>query len=755
MARRVSASAFFIKYKLSKLMKRIFLVCFCLLSLFLRMTAQTDSVFFQERVFITPTNTCIDRGEVVQVIGQVLSSDKNDFRPYSRYVYIEMFDSQNRIVKRQKVRCSTEGKIYATLPITADIQEGKYYIRGYTQFMRNLNKNSYPNIPVYIGREHEAERKDTAVCAMFFPEGGHLVHGKLQNLCIYMFNATMNPLQTDYCVVKNENDTIAYGSTNDFGLSSFSFIPESGSQYNLYLKGGLTFSLPSAGQKPTLNVSVNKKRLICHILYPDGSESEGNYRLFAFHHSLGLKEFSIYDNYAVADLIECPSGLITIWLVDKNGEEVAQRVVCIGNDNVEHIDENILVNSSYMAGDTFTVTFPEKYKKSNVFVHFTPVTYKENTSAQFILSFGNELFSPVPFPLFAGQNGQMTLRNSGLNLWLMSARQTMTMRVKDFISKGKLSYPYPIERGLCISGNVADENGPMKNAGVQVLNTSTGFAVTASTDSCGCFAVPVTDYDDGTSFFIQAYNQAGKAGQYYYSIDEYDWPDIPNLNLDFSRNNTSYPLGHAVVTDTFADNTTHDIDEVVVKAKAVNKKIYNWAKVKSADFFDRDYLYSHSGWQTIRDAIVSTNKIGVTNDKSYVYWKSGRYSRLSSKYAILSDGVSQIGFAVNGFYIDRDVSDILDMQLSDVESIELVYPTDNRSLWHGASYGFFDIKLRSLTPAKFLRSNGVIIQPLGLSVPSIPYECRMPEKSGNYHMIIDVISPDGKVDSFVKNIVVH
>lgn len=138
-----------------------------------------------------------------------------------------------------------------------------------------------------------------------------------------------------------------------------------------------------------------------------------------------------------------------------------------------------------------------------------------------------------------------------------------------------------------------------------------------------------------------------------------------------------------------------------------------------------------------------------------MYWKSGRYSRLSSKYAILSDGVSQIGFAVNGFYIDRDVSDILDMQLSDVESIELVYPTDNRSLWHGASYGFFDIKLRSLTPAKFLRSNGVIIQPLGLSVPSIPYECRMPEKSGNYHMIIDVISPDGKVDSFVKNIVVH
>lgn len=47
------------------------------------------------------------------------------------------------------------------------------------------------------------------------------MRGKLQNLCIYMFNATMSPLQTDYCVVKNENDTIVYGSTNNFGLSSF------------------------------------------------------------------------------------------------------------------------------------------------------------------------------------------------------------------------------------------------------------------------------------------------------------------------------------------------------------------------------------------------------------------------------------------------------------------------------------------------------------------------------------------------------
>lgn len=732
------------------MMKRAFLVFICLLSLFLKATAQTDSILFQERVFITPTNTCFDRGDVMQVIGQVLSTDNNDYCPYSRYVYVEMFDNQNRIVKRQKVCCSTGGKIYATLPITGDIQEGKYFIRGYTQFMRNLNNNCYPNIPVFIGSERDVECNDTAEFAMFFPEGGHLVRGKLQNLCIYLFNAQKNPLQTDFCVVKNENDTIVYGSTNDFGLSSFSFIPEYGSYYNLCLKGGSSYSLPQVELKPALNVSVNKKRLICKILRPDGDTCEGVFRLFAFHHSLGLKELSIHENYAVADLTTCPSGLITILLVDKYGEEIAQRVVFVGDDNVNHIDDKILVNSTYMAGDTLTVNLPEKYKKSNILVHFTHVTYKENTSAQFILGFGNELFSPVRFPSFADQNGHMDIRNSDLDLWLMSVRQTMAMRVKDYISKGNLSYPYPIERGMCISGNVTDSYGPMKSANVQVLNTATGFAASTSTDSCGCFSVPVADYADGVSFFIQAYNQAGKAGQYYYNIDEQDWPDIANFKLDIRRNNTSNPLETTVTA-----NTVHEIDEVVVKAKTVHKK-YNWAKVRSADFFDRDYLTSHSSWHTIRDAIVHTNKIGVTNDNSYVYWRSGRYNRLvSSEGAARYDGVSQIGFAVNGFYINRDVSDILDIQLSDVESMELVYPTDGRSLWHGANNGFFDIRLRSLTPPEFLRSNGVIIQPLGLSAPTVPYECRMPEKSGCYHMVIDVISPNGDIDTFVKNIVVH
>lgn len=86
------------------------------------------------------------------------------------------------------------------------------------------------------------------------------------------------------------------------------------------------------------------------------------------------------------------------------------------------------------------------------------------------------------------------------------------MRVKNLISKGKLSYPYPIERGFCISGNVTADNGPIKNASVQVLNTSTGFAATTSTDSCGCFAVPVADYDDGTRFFYRHITKLERQG---------------------------------------------------------------------------------------------------------------------------------------------------------------------------------------------------------------------------------------------------
>lgn len=737
-------------------MRTLLSFCICCLALVSQVYAQpANQVFVSEKVFIAPINSFITNDDIIQIIGQILPTANTSSQIYSHYIYVELFDKQNSILQRQKIRCSNDGSFYTTMPIDKNIKAGKYYLRGYTQFMRNRRNSFYPTVPVYINHTSKHNNQDTALNVMCFPEGGHLVDGSLQNMCIYICNSCKKPQSKEYYIIKNNKDTIGHGSTDESGLSAFSYIPEHNAIYKLSLKDNhKEYLLPATIPTPTIKVSINKKRLICNILSSasDGTTYDDRLRLFVYHKSFGFKELLYSDSYAIADLSECDAGLMTIWLTDSTKKEIAQRTIWIGkNFGIADIEKaDIKIQTNYKIKDTLSITIPENLYNSKVFIRFAPKGYKKNISAYSMLNFTNELFSPALFPSEIADDTLSIQKNAAdIATWLLSAKQIMLEN--DILSRDTISYPYPIEKGLCISGTVYDDKEPMKNSSINIFNTSTKFATTTTTDTAGHFNAEVADYNKDNKFFIQAYNKDGQAGQYSYSIDEYEFPTIINMNSEYDLHHYTSDIPYTLTKDGI-----NNLDEVVVTSKKINKKQYNWAKARGADFFSRDMLQKHPGWQTIADAIVFTNKVGVTNDRSYVYWKSGKYNRLtSSTLATSSDGTSQIGFAVNGFYINRDIADILNIQLSDVESLELVYSTDGRALWYGAPYGFYDVKLRSLMPARNIKSNGVTIQPLGLSAPTIPYECRLPEEPGQYQMLIDIITPNKQMLFVTKTIEVH
>ena len=739
-------------------MKALFIsFCICCLTVIKQTHAQpTNQVFLSEKVFIAPINTFTINDNIIQIAGQILTTANTNLQAYSRYVYVELFDKQNSLLQRQKIRCSNDGSFYTTIPIDKNTKAGIYYLRGYTQFMQNRKNSFYPTVPVYVNYTPKHNEQDTALNVMCFPEGGHLVEGNLQNICIYICDTSKSPLAKEYYIIKNDKDTIGHSSTDESGLSAYSYIPEHNAIYKLSLKDNhREFLLPATRHTPTIRVNINKKRLICNILSPNGTICDDGLRLFAYHKSFGFKELQHSANYAIADLGECDAGLMTIWLTDNTKKEIAQRTIWVGNNlGIADIEKSgIKIQTNNKIKDTLSVTIPETLYGSKIFIRFAPKEYKKNISAYGMLNFTNELFSPALFPSETADGTLSTQRKTAdIATWLLSAKQIMLGN--DILSRDTISYPYPIEKGLCISGTVYDNKEPLKNSPIHIFNTYTKFATTTTTDTIGHFYAEVADYNKDNKFFIQTYDEYGHTGQYIYSIDEYEFPTITNMNaIDYD-----YDLHHYTSNTPYTPTKDgiNSLDEVVVTSKRINKKQYNWAKTRGADFFSRDMLQNHPGWQTIADAIVFTNKVGVTNDRSYVYWKSGKYNRLiSSAAATSADGTSQIGFAVNGFYINRDVADILNIQLSDVESLELVYSTDGRSLWYGAPYGFYDVKLRSLMPARNIKSNGVTVQPLGLSAPTIPYECRLPEKPGQYQILIDIITPDKQMLFVTKTIEVH
>ncbi len=76
----------------------------------------------------------------------------------------------------------------------------------------------------------------------FYPEGGHLLSGSLQNVAFEVKDENGLPVQTTASLCKGSSDTV-YSNlvTDSYGIGSFSFIPDSSSL--LYPDRVTSFSL--------------------------------------------------------------------------------------------------------------------------------------------------------------------------------------------------------------------------------------------------------------------------------------------------------------------------------------------------------------------------------------------------------------------------------------------------------------------------------------------------------------------------------
>ena len=442
----------------------------------------------------------------------------------------------------------------------------------------------------------------------------------------------------------------------------------------------------------------------------------------------------------MADLYGCTPGLITLWLCNKTGNILAQRVLRIGGSNI-----------STSTNDTIG--------KSSVFVRFLPEKAGKISTAFEMLNFTDELLSSVPFPeTYSDSSNIQTDQN--INTWLLSASNKMIGA--DALRADSISYKYPIEQALCISGVVRNGKRPLQNANVQIYNVQNNDAVSVSTDATGHFNATVNDFVNGSKLYIQAYNSKGKTGTFTYQLDEEDYPPVTDIsyNVPFAQELTDENL--AKIIEPIDTVRRHKVSEVVVNRKHPKEKPYEWVRTRNVfNYYDREFLDKHPNIQTVKDAVLYTSKVIVSNQDRSITWKSNKLQGLMPQHLrvekMLSDDddpivYSQIAVVVNGLKIENGIDGILGWPITDIESIELVSPLDPRSLWHYAGYGFFDIKMRTTVRTTPVVSNGVTIQPLGIATPTEPFTWQPPTKAGTYRMIVDVVSADRSIRHVVKTI---
>ena len=742
-------------------MRKIILLSFVLLcSLFA--IGQTRP-YLSERIFIAPSSGYYDVGDTVEIAGQVLSTDYADFYPYSRYVYVDVLDGGGNIVKSQKLACRDDGSFYTAF-LMGSLPKGQYNVRGYTRFMCNSEVPLSPASSFFYGEKPElasAGVSDGGLKAVFFPEGGHLTGGTLQNVGVYVYDKSYRPAKADYYVVKNSRDTICYGSTSESGWDRMAFIPEDHAVYQLYIRGCNTAcSLPEPSAVPTLQTYVNKGRLLCRVL--GGADGLEGCRVLMFHNSFGLKELRIEDGQGMASLSGCGDGPLTVWLVDSLNNPLSQRTLWVGD--MPQADGGVSVATDGRIGDTVSVSLADSVSACRAFVRFIPVAALSSAaSAYSTLNFADDLRSPVTVAdVFVGGRQKTPAEyKKDLECWLLSA--VCPLPDVRLMASDSVKCKFGVESSLSVAGTIESGHHAQSGVNVQVFNAATGDAATGVTGRDGRFDIPVADYRDGDRLYIQASDKYGNPGDYLYLLaDDYVPPVMPlpsaSVLDDLAQ---AYSDGYGI--DTL---NRYSIDNVEITHRAVNKKQYDWARTKSSfSFYDRKFLESHKNLFTVRDAVLYTQKVNVSSDRSNVSWKSSRYLMISKQRvkgartydddpqsARPNTAFSEIAFVVNGLKIDRGIADVLDIPITDVESIELVTPLDQKALWYNTPLGCFDIKLRSGRNAPQMQSNGTVAALRGLSVPLKQQELRLPHRSGHYLMLVDVVSADRKIRSLARTV---
>lgn len=654
-------------------MKKIILIIIS--CLFVLAAHSQDKMFVSERIFIALADQFVLKHDTVKIMGQLLSTDYNDFYPYSRYVYVELTDRNKQVVERKKIRCNDNGSFFTTILLPDKSPNGIYYVRGYSQFMRNCESQQFPMVPLYVGVMPQEQETKKKIYAGFFPEGGHLVKGHVQTVGIYICNEHKMPTATNFVILNSLRDTICSGRTDTNGLASISFIPD-GNRYLLSTetddKVTHKFLLPETVEMPTLRAVVNRERLACYVLADsDDKEPIDSLEIAMYHSSFGIKKLHPRKGACMADLLGCTPGLITLWLCNKEGNILAQRILWIGG-SPETENGGITIDTNGQAGSNISISTNDTIGKSSVFVRFLPEKTGKISTAFEMLNFTDEVLSPVPFPEIYSDSSNIQA-DPNINTWLLSASNNMIGT--EALKADSISYKYPIEQALCISGVVKDGKRPLQNANVQIYNVQNNDAISVNTDSNGHFNATVNDFVNDSKLYIQAYNSKGKTGTFTYLLDEDDFPAVYNsspIGLFFQELTDENLAKNIEPTDTLR---RHKVSEVVVNRKRPKEKAYEWVRSKNVfNYYDREFLDKHPNIMTVKDAVLYTSKVIVSNQDRCISWKSLKLQGLVPQHLkvdkMLSNDdpivYSEIAVVVNGIKIEHGVDDILKWPITDI-----------------------------------------------------------------------------------------
>ncbi len=190
---------------------------------------------YQEKIYITTDREFYVAGEILWFKVYNLEVTTHTNSTLSKIAYVELMDGDSVPQLQAKISIKNgvgEGSFY----IPTSLKSGGYYLRGYTNWMKNESAALYFQKGVTIintfrmlAKNQNPERLEMA----FFPEGGHMVGGIKSRIAFQGLNEKGIGANFKGWVLGQSNDTLLSFASAHKGMGTFEFTPQPGQQYKI------------------------------------------------------------------------------------------------------------------------------------------------------------------------------------------------------------------------------------------------------------------------------------------------------------------------------------------------------------------------------------------------------------------------------------------------------------------------------------------------------------------------------------------
>ena len=726
-----------------------------------------------EKVFLTSDRLDYNEGDSILLEGKVMTGDTLT-SPYSRYVYVELFNDKDSLISCQKLVCEKDGDFISKMQVDFGLQKGFYYLRAFTKLMQNFPEETYPIYPIRIGLTNKREETggNTDLFCKFFPQGGHLGVGEAQNIAIYLYNQDNQPVEASYVIVTDEGDSIQHHKTTPGGWQINSFTPQEGKTYYLIAQHAgqkYNFVLPAPVQSPLVQTFINKNRLLYKILAADSNIENG--KLYLYNSHIGVLDLPFTkDKMGMVDFKDMPNGTFTCLLTDNTGEIISETTQWYETEkdemNVSHWKMSYAPNEEL----ELPTHLIENDSTSSLWVRIFPEEKILNVpQAETALLMENDFTSSVPVPIrYATPNEKD--RETDRRGWLLSAK-LIRFDIASLVKNG-FNYKHKPETTMTLSGEIQGNPGnyPLENGSVTVMNQLQGGAWQADLDEKGRFVIAIDDFHDKSTFFIQGRDKKGVNGEYNYTFNSDTLPGINNHKRVQLNQDLMAEYGTEIGKFSFEGNNL--MPEVIIKGRIRQEKHESTERFYGIRYIGKEALeqrnyqnfehmlsYFHNFLIPMRksdpDAEKQNNRQpgGAHSFKT----KSESYEELvvfPRRNSILS-GTKPLPIFVDGErWTAEEANQMLNMK--DVDYIELLTPQKAMTMFAGAIDGALVIRTKKWEK-EIINSKGVHYTP-PLGIANLDFErptkriYKTPETPGKYRIFIDIINERKSIQSYMISI---